>query len=201
MKTATVGQGGINERLAQIDAPARALQHALDKIAHGAVSERERGAVRDSPAGKEDLVGRVDPHLFYRRIIEIRLQRSEARERSEHLTQAACLVVNGRDTSRQREVVVPAQLGAGDRRGTIRFGGRVEPLGANTVAHALGDGGGCGCWSHRSIITNSAWAVPKLSTGTSLRPRRCRSRLKRGPARHPGSREIARIASLDQSGL
>lgn len=182
MKPASVRQRGIDKWLAQIDPPARALQHALDQIAHRGIAEHERRAIGDAAASEEDPVGGVQPHFFDRWVIEIGLQRAEAGECREHLTQTARFVINRRDAPRRRKIVVPAQFGTHDICRAIGFGRGVKPLGANALAHALGDG--CGCWTHGSIITNSAQAGPELSTGQLSRPMRYPS----NHARHPRAR-------------
>ena len=98
VKPAAVGKRGVDERLTQVDATAAGLQHPLHQIPHGGVGEHERHPLGDAGPRHEDAVGSVDPHLLDRRIVEVRLQRSEARDGGQHLPHARGLVVDRRQS-------------------------------------------------------------------------------------------------------
>ena len=84
-----VGQGGVDEGLGEVEAAAAGHQHPLDEIADLLVAEDGRGQFADAAAGDEDPAGLVDPQLFDRGVVEVRLQRSELRRHPDRFAYAA----------------------------------------------------------------------------------------------------------------
>jgi len=189
VQTRAIGQRGVDERLAEIDAAARGLQHPFDEVADRGIRQRQRDALRDSPARDEDAVGGVDPQLLDRRVVEISLERPVAGDRGEHVADAGGLVVDRGEAAREGEVVVAPHLGQGDGCRDVRLARRIGPFGAEPLPHALGhSSGGSGDRSHRRIIASRAPRAVELSTGLRI----CRRIVVHLIARSPTSRMSSR---------
>ena len=168
MEAAPVGQRGIDERLRQVDAPPRGVQHALDHVTDLGVGQRQRKSLRHSPASGEHAVRSIDPYLFDRGIVEVGLKRTVPRHRGEHLAHARRLVVDGTEPAGEGEIIVSLHLCAGDLCRELRIARRVGALRPQPLSHALGDDeggrGGRGEGRHRSILASGGTGIRKLST-------------------------------------
>ena len=84
-----VGQGGVDERLGQVEPAAAGHEHPLDEIADLLVAEDGGGQFADAAAGDEDPAGFVDPQLFDGGVVEVGLQGPELGRRPGRLAYAA----------------------------------------------------------------------------------------------------------------
>ena len=139
VKPRAVRQRGIDERRRDVHAAAGCLQHALDEIAHLRVTEREFELLRPAAARDEDTVGSVDPDLLDVRVIEVRLQGAEARERGEHLPLRAHFVGYKGQRAAKGVLRIAAHLVARVSRSAWRVRREVDAVPAHPVPHAVGD--------------------------------------------------------------
>ncbi len=207
MEAGPVGQGGVDERLAEVDAAAGGVQHPLDEIAHLCRGERERHALAAPLARDEDPVGRVDPQLLDGRVVEVGLQRPVAGDGGEHLAHARRLVVDEGEPAREGEVVVALHLGPHHLRRAVGVSGGVGLLGPQALADPLDDacgraravagrkGRGCVHEAHPGILPTPRPARRKLSTApVSVAPNRETPVVRRGCASGTQSRRGAGVS-------
>ena len=159
----SVGQRGVDERRAEVDAATGGLQHPLDEVAHLGLGELERDALRHPVAGDEDAVGRVDPDLLDRRVVEERLQRAEPGEGRDHLTRRRALVGEHGQRAAERALAVAPHLVAHVAVGEVSIAGEVDAVAAHALAHLLGDEADRA--GHAVIVGVAPDAVSALSTG------------------------------------
>ena len=110
-----VGQGRVDERRAQVDAPPAGAQHPLDQLGDLVAGQDQRGEFGRPPAGDEHPARFVDPDLFDHGVVQQRLQRPEPGDR---------VLDETRDT------------GAVAQRGQLRGRGAVDVLGDDVVDQA-----------------------------------------------------------------
>ena len=72
-----VRQHRVDERAREVDPAAGGLEHPLDEVADVVGGQDRGGQLGDAPAGDEHLGRLVDPDLLDRRVVEVRLQRTE----------------------------------------------------------------------------------------------------------------------------
>ena len=101
-----VGQGGVDERAAQVDPPPAALQHPLDEVAHVVGGEDGGRQLGDPASCDEDLARLVDPDLLDGRVVEVLLQRPVARDDGEDRVHRRSHVSQRRQASVQRPLVI-----------------------------------------------------------------------------------------------
>ncbi len=89
MQPGSVRQGGVDERLRQVEAAAARHEHPLDEIADLFVAEDGGRQLADAPAGHEDAARLVDPQLLDRGIVEVGLQRPELRRHTHRIAYVA----------------------------------------------------------------------------------------------------------------
>ncbi|MBP2419692.1 hypothetical protein JOF37_000526 [Microbacterium imperiale] len=140
VQAGTVREGCVGERLAQVDAAPRRVQHPFGQVAHLRLGQRQRDPLAASAPRHEDAVGGVDPQLLDARVIQQRLQRPVPRQGREDLPHHRRLVVHRRRAAREREVVVMTHLGRRHPLRRIRMLPRVDALSAQPVAHPIDEG-------------------------------------------------------------
>jgi hypothetical protein len=123
-----VGEHRVDERTTHIDAASARLEHPLGQLLHERGREHQVGQLVAPVAGHEDPVGRVDPDLLDRRVVEERLQRAEAAHPAHQLAHHRARVGEGSDESGQAALVVVAH----DLLRDTAYDGRVA-LGVHTV--------------------------------------------------------------------
>lgn len=84
MEALAAGEGGVDERARQVQAPAGDLEHLLDEVTNLARGEHRRSELGLPVAGDEDLVGGVDPDLLDLVVVEVLLERAEAADGVHH---------------------------------------------------------------------------------------------------------------------
>jgi hypothetical protein len=78
MESMPLREHRVDERAAQVDAATRGLEHPLDQLGHLSIGQHQVGQLVPSVASDEHAVRTVDPDLLDRRVVEERLQLSEA---------------------------------------------------------------------------------------------------------------------------
>lgn len=165
MQTRAVGERRVDERLRQVDAPARRMEHPLHEVAHGGIGERQREALGDPVSRDEDLVRCVDPELLHGRVVEMLLQRAVSGDRREHLAHGRLLVVDRCQSACQGEVVVPTHLRLRDPAHGVGHPRGIGLVGSQPVPDSLGDDAHDG--GHPAILTQPAKQPRNLSTGAA----------------------------------
>src|SRR5680860_1339471 len=79
VQTVTVGQHRIDKGLGQVDPASTGLQHPLDELLHLRSTQNRGGELVLSRPRHEDPARVVDPDLLDRGVVEVTLQRAEAR--------------------------------------------------------------------------------------------------------------------------
>ena len=97
VKTLSPRQLGVHEGGRQIQPAPRDPQHALDQDSQLLVLQDRGGQFRPAGAGHEDAPGRVAPDLLDRVVVEVALERSEARQGVDGAGLGVGGVVQGRD--------------------------------------------------------------------------------------------------------
>ncbi len=115
------------------------MQHPLHQIAHLRVAERQRRALRHPVPGHEDTIGGVDPELLDLGIVEIALQRAEARDGCHDLPLHRALVAQQRKASAQGPLAVPPHLLAHVAFGERSIRPQIDAVATHTLANLLGD--------------------------------------------------------------
>ena len=101
-----VRQRRVDEGAAEVDAPAAALEHALDEVAHLVRRQDRRGQLGDPAPRDEDARGFVDPDLLDGGVVEVLLERAVAGHDREDRVNGESLVAERRQAAVQRALVV-----------------------------------------------------------------------------------------------
>jgi hypothetical protein len=134
-----VGQHCVDKWRAQVDSPARAAQHSLDEIGDCIAGEDERRQLGPPAPRHEDPTRFVDPDLLDLRIIEERLQRSEARYGVDDEASDLRRIVNRRQRRGDRSISVVADDLVHELANRAALGDRVDPAAPDELAHLVLD--------------------------------------------------------------
>ena len=128
MEPVTVGQHGVDERLGDVDPTTAGLEHPLDQLLDLRRAQDRRGQLVPAGAGDEDAAGVVDPDLLDRRVVEVALQRPEARDPRDELLDHVVRVGHRRDDAGEAALVVVGDhpRGQGPDLGGVAL--RVDPV-------------------------------------------------------------------------
>jgi hypothetical protein len=127
-----IGQQGVDERAADIHAPAGRAQHPLDEVVHLALGEHHRGQLGTAAARAEHAAGLVPPQLLDLRVVEEPLQRAVAGHRVMQLSRPRLDLLGGDVVALGGQPVEHVEDGRAD-------GGRVGERVGTAVAHQRAD--------------------------------------------------------------
>lgn len=130
-----VGQHRVDERLAEVDAPAAGLEHPLDQLVHLRGTEHQVGELVPPAPGDEDPARVVDPDLLDLGIVEERLERPEARDPRDELTHHTIRVGHRDHGAGEAALVVAAHDVLGDAAHDTGVALRVDTVRAHPLAH------------------------------------------------------------------
>ena len=130
-----LGQHRVDERLADVDAPAAGLEHPLHQLLH-LRGRQDRGGQLVPPLPRdEDLARVVDPHLLDGRVVEVGLQRPEPGHPRDQLADHRLRVRHRRDLAGEAALVVRGDHPLRDPAYGGHLGLRIDPVAADGLAH------------------------------------------------------------------
>ena len=130
-----LGQHRVDERLAQVDPPARALEHPLDQLLHLGAAQHQVGQLVPAVPGHEHPGRVVDPDLLHGRVVEERLQRAEPAHPRDQLADHGLGVGHRRHHAGQAALVVVTHHRLRDPAYDAGVGLRVHALAPHHLAH------------------------------------------------------------------
>jgi hypothetical protein len=130
-----LGEHRIDERLADVDAPAAGLEHPLDQLLHLRGRQHRGGQLVPALPRDEHLARVVDPHLLDRGVVEVGLQRPEPGHPRHQLTDHGLRVRHRGDLPGQAALVVGADHPLRDPAYGGHLGLRVHPVAADGLPH------------------------------------------------------------------
>ena len=135
MKPVPLGKHRVDERLADVDAPAARLEHPLHQLLHLCWGQHRGGQLVPPLPRDEDLARVVDPHLLDRRVVEVGLQRPEPGHPRHQLAHHRLRVRHRGDLAGQAALVLAADHPLRDPAYGGHLGLRVYPVTADRLAH------------------------------------------------------------------
>lgn len=125
----------VDEGAGQVESPTGSLEHPLDQVPHLNRGQDRRRQLVAAVAGDEHPLWLIDPDLLHRGVVQIALQRSEARHARHQLVDDCIRVTDRTHHSRQAPLVVGQHRRPGEAPYRVHLREWVHPAAANLVAH------------------------------------------------------------------
>jgi len=139
VQAGAIGHGRVDEGGRHVDPPSRRAQHPLNQIAELTRGQDGRRQLAATAAGDEDPTRLIHPDLFDLGVVQVALQRAEARHPVQDVADHGLDVTDGRQRRRQRALGVVGDDVPHKSPNGPRIGERVEAATPDELPHLAVD--------------------------------------------------------------